>query len=165
MSKLLAISYDSMSKAEECLKRMQNLEHQYYADIKDAVIAEVKEDQKVKLHQTNNLTVTSAISGGFWGSFIGLLLTGPLGMLIIGGVTASLSALSARWTDYGISDPFMKDLSSHLKPGRAVVFVLLEDVTFDKLVAEIKPLKGDILHSSFSDKQIEALQMEYSEQH
>ena len=53
----------------------------------------------VELHQAVNATATGAVSGGFWGSLIGLLFLNPLLGLAVG---AAAGALSGRFTDYGI---------------------------------------------------------------
>ena len=150
MSQMLAIAYDSLTRAKIAEKKVRELEEEHHAIIEDIVIAEVTNVNEIKLHENDDLTTTSALSGGFWGAFIGLLFSGPLGMVVVGGISAALGALSANWVDYGISEKFINRLTKHLKPNKSVLFILLKEVEFTHLAEKIKPLKGEVMHSSFS---------------
>ena len=46
-------------------------------DMEDAVVAVKDETGKVKLNQIHNLTATGAVSGGFWGTLIGIIFLNP----------------------------------------------------------------------------------------
>jgi uncharacterized membrane protein len=115
----------------------------------DAVVV-IKDDKgKVKLHQSVNLTSAGAVSGGFWGSLIGLMFLNPLLGLAVG---ASAGAVSGALTDVGIDDNFMKELGATLTPGSSSLFVLLRNPTTapDKVLAELKGTGGTILKTSLS---------------
>ena len=61
-------------------------------------------------------------------------------------------------TDVGINDRFMKDLATEdLKPGEAVLFVLVRKVTGDKVLAELKGVGGRVLQTSLDHTREEAL--------
>src|SRR5262245_21614502 len=108
MSTLVVVGYDDQFKAEEVRLTLKKLQKDYLIDLEDAVVA-VKDPQgKVKLHQAVNLTATGAVSGGFWGSLIGLMFLNPLLGLAMG---ATAGAVSGALTDVGIDDKFMKELA------------------------------------------------------
>ena len=54
-------------------------------------------------------------------------------------------------TDYGINDAFMKDLSANLQPGNAALFVLIKEMTADKVLKEIQDAGGTVLKTSLDD--------------
>lgn len=163
MSQILAIAYDNLTRAKIAENKVKELEEEHHAIIEDIVIAEVTDINEVKLHEKDDLTTTSALSGGFWGAFIGLLFSGPLGMVVVGGISAALGALSANWVDYGISEKFINRLTKHLKPNKSVLFVLLKEVEFTHLAKKINPLKGEIMRSTFSKSKIAQLESTLSQ--
>src|SRR6516162_9702233 len=122
MSTLVVVGYDDPYKAEEVRLKLRKLQSEYLLDLEDAVVA-VKDDKgKVKLHQAINLTAAGAVSGGFWGSLIGLLFLNPVLGLAIG---AGAGAASGALTDVGINDKFMKELAGGMTPGSSALFVLV----------------------------------------
>ena len=147
MSTLVAIGYDDPFKAQEVRLMLAKMQKDYLIDLEDAVVA-VKDDKgKVKLHQAVNLTAAGAISGGFWGSLIGLIFLNPLLGLAMG---ATAGAVSGALSDVGIDDKFMKELAAQMNPGSSVLFILVRKATPDKVLDEIKGTGGKILKTSLS---------------
>lgn len=163
MSTLVAIIFKhDEDGAEKALHKLRRLESEYLIDLEDAVIARRREDGKVKLTQSVNLTSAGAWNGAFWGLLIGFLFTGPLGWLIVGGIGAGFGALAGYSTDYGIDDDFIKDLSKELEPCCSALFILIRRMTEDKVLEELQGAGGTIIKTSLSkdaDKKLqEALQ-------
>ena len=147
MSTLVVIGYDDPFKAQEVRLMLAKLQKDYLIDLEDAVVA-VKDDKgKVKLHQAVNLTASGAVSGGFWGSLIGLIFVNPLLGFAVGAATG---AVSGALTDVGIDDKFMKELAGQMTPGSSALFVLVRKSTPDKVLDEIKGTGGKILKTSLS---------------
>ena len=147
MSTLVAIGYDDPFKAQEVRLMLAKMQKDYLIDLEDAVVA-VKDDKgKVKLHQAVNLTAAGAISGGFWGSLIGLIFLNPLLGLAMG---ATAGAVSGALSDVGIDDKFMKELAAQMNPNSSVLFILVRKATPDKVLDEIKGTGGKILKTSLS---------------
>jgi uncharacterized membrane protein len=117
MSDLIVIGYEDKFKAEEVRTQLLKLQKEYLIDLEDAVVAVKNDEGKVKLHQIYNLTAAGALSGGFWGSLIGLIFLNPLLGLAAG---AGAGALSGALTDVGINDDFMKDLAATFKNGSSL---------------------------------------------
>jgi uncharacterized membrane protein len=147
MSTFAAIAYDEPHKAQEVRLALVKLQQEYLIDMEDAVVAVKNEEGKIKLHQAVNLTAAGAVSGGFWGSLIGLLFLNPLLGAAVG---ASAGAVSGALSDLGISDDFMKKLADSLQPNTSVLFVLVRKATPDKVVDEIKQYGGTVLQTSLS---------------
>jgi len=155
MSTLVVVGYDDQFKAEEVRLKLWKMQKDYLIDLGDAVVALKDQAGKVKLHQAVNLTAAGAVSGGFWGSLIGLLFLNPLLGLAVG---ATAGAVSGALTDVGIDDKFMKDLAATLKPGSSALFVLVRKSTPDKVLEELSGTGGKILKSSLSHEDEAKLQ-------
>ena len=135
MSDLVVIVYPSEQKAEEVRQRLIKLQTEYLITMNDAVIAVKNQAGDIKLNQLVNTTAIGAASGSFWGLLIGIIFLNPLIGVALG--TAS-GALGGALTDYGINDAFMKELAAKLQPGNAALFVLIKEMTADKVLREIQ---------------------------
>jgi uncharacterized membrane protein len=154
MSDLIAIVYPSEQKAEEVRQRLFQLQKEYLIKISDAVIAVKTEAGPVKLNQLVNTTAMGAASGSFWGLLIGILFLNPIIGVALG---AASGALGGALSDYGINDAFMKELSATIKPGNAALFVLIQQMTADKVLKEIKDAGGTVLKTSLDDSKEQLL--------
>jgi uncharacterized membrane protein len=95
-----------------------------------------------------NTTAAGAASGSLWGLLIGVLFLNPLIGVALG---VASGALGGALTDYGTNDAFMKDLAASLKPGDATLFVLIQNMTADKVLKEIQGAGGTVLKTSLDD--------------
>ena len=155
MSTFAAIAYDDPHKAHEVRLALVKLQQEYLIDMEDAVVAVKDDEGKLKLHQAMNLTAAGALSGGFWGTLIGLLFLNPLLGAAVG---ASAGAVSGALSDIGIDDNFMKKLADGLRPNTSVLFVLVRKATPDKVVEEIKQYGGTVLQTSLTHEDESKLQ-------
>lgn len=153
MADLVAIVYPDPFRAAEVMATLRRLQSQYLLDLEDAcvVVRDVDSD-KIKLEQAVNLTTMGAISGGFWGTLIGLLFLQPLLGAAVG---AAAGALSGKLSDYGINDAFMKELAERMRPGSSAIFMLIRRATKDKVEPEIARFGGHVLYTNL-DRSAEA---------
>jgi uncharacterized membrane protein len=155
MSTLVVIAYNEPFQAEEVRLKLRRLQRDYLIDLEDAVVAVKDAKGKVKLHQAINLTAAGAMSGGFWGTLIGMIFLNPLLGLAAG---ATMGAVSGALTDIGIDDNFMKELAGTMTPNSSVLFVLVRKATPDKVLEELKGTGGKILKTSLSHEDEARLQ-------
>jgi len=155
MANLVVIGFDDVYKAEEVRLALFKMQKEYLIDLADAVVAVKGEDGKVKLHQVHNLTAAGAISGGFWGTLIGMIFLNPLLGAAAG---AAAGAVSGALSDVGVDDKFMKELSGELEPGHSALFVLVRKSTPDKVLEELKGYGGTVLQTSLSHEDEAKLQ-------
>jgi uncharacterized membrane protein len=154
MSDLIAIVYPTEAKAEEVRQRLFELQKEYLIKVGDAVIATKTEAGKVKLNQLVNTTAAGAASGSFWGLLIGVLFLNPLIGVAVG---AASGAIGGALTDVGINDAFMKDLAGSLQPGNGALFVLVQEMTADKVLKEISSYGGVVLKTSLDETKEQVL--------
>jgi uncharacterized membrane protein len=148
MSDLIAIVYPSEAKAEEVRQRLIKLQKEYLITLNDAVIAVKTESGDIKLNQLVNTTARGAVTGSFWGLLIGVVFLNPLLGVAVG---AASGALGGALTDFGIDDSFMKGLAKSVQPGNAALFVLVKNMTADKVLREIQDAGGVVLKTSLDD--------------
>ncbi len=154
MSDLIAIVYPSEAKAEEVRQRLLELQKEYLIQIGDAVIASKTPAGKVKLNQLVNTTAAGAASGSFWGLLIGVLFLNPLLGVAVG---AASGAIGGALTDVGINDDFIKELAGNLQEGSAALFVLVREMTADKILKEISSFGGTVLKTSLDETKEQVL--------
>jgi uncharacterized membrane protein len=155
MSTLVVVGYDDPYKAQEIRLKLCKMQTEHLIDLEDAVVAVKDEKGKVKLHQAVNLTAAGAVSGGFWGSLIGLIFLNPLLGLAVG---ATAGAVSGALSDVGINDQFMTELAATMTPRSSALFVLVRHSTPDKVLEEIKGSGGKVLKTSLSHEDEAKLQ-------
>lgn len=139
MSSLIVISFPEEQLAFEMRASLAKLQKEYLIEMEDVVVVTKDDAGKVKLHQAMNLTAMGAMGGGFWGMLIGMIFLNPLLGAAVG---AGAGALSGRFTDIGIDDKFMKELSEHFKPGCSAIFILVKKATADKVLDGLEAFKG-----------------------
>jgi len=155
MADFVSIAYDDPHKALEVRLALVKLQKEYLIDMEDAVVAVKSEDGKIKLHQAHNLTAMGAVTGGFWGTLVGMIFMIPLFGMAVG---AAAGGLSGALSDVGISDDYMKELAESMKPNSSVLFVLVRKATPDKVVEELQKYGGKLLRTSLTHEDETKLQ-------
>jgi uncharacterized membrane protein len=162
MSDLVCVAYKERDTADQVLNELRQLQVEHLIDLEDACVVVRDDSGQVHLKQAVNLVAAGAASGGLWGGMLGLLvgivfmnpLLGWLGGAAIG---AGSGALSGKLADYGINDDFIKSLGSTIQPGSSALFVLVRQVTPDKVLPHVAKYGGTILKTSLSAEQDERI--------
>ena len=164
MSELIVIGFESEQRAEEVRDRLLSLQRTHIIRLEDAVIATKRENGGVKLSQIASPATSGALAGGFWGLLIGALFLMPHVGFFVG---AAGGGLAGALTDVGVDDGFMRELGEMLQPGSAALFLLVRQMTEDKVLDELKGIGGKVLRTSLDhskEQQLrEALEGELAE--
>ena len=72
-------------------------------------------------------------------------------------VGVASGAFGGAPSDFGIDDAFMKELSASLQTGNAALFVMIRNMTADKVLKEIKDAGGLVLTTSLDETKEKAL--------
>ena len=149
MSHLVVVGLPTVAEAEEVRYELAGLQQQHLISLEDAVVVERDKQGHVHLHQAVNLTTAGAISGGFWGSLIGLIVLNPLLGAAVG---AGVGAASGGLADMGISDNFMRELGHTLPEDSAALCLLVREVTLDRVLEKLESHvpHTELLHTSLS---------------
>jgi uncharacterized membrane protein len=169
VSTLVAATYPDQHRAEEVLATLRRLQSQQIVDLDDACIVTKNADGKLKLHQAVNLTGAGAAGGGTWGLLIGALFSIPLWFIPGAGlaalattvgtaaVGAGAGAIAGHFSDYGISDDFIKQLGREMQPNSSVLFILARNAQPDRIIPEVAKFGGTILRTNLSNDAEEKL--------
>jgi uncharacterized membrane protein len=141
--RLAAISFDDDLKAVEFMTAVTRLARDRRLSLHDAVFVVKRDDGKTYVRETKDLQPSStAIGAGLWSGLFGLLLGGPVGMLVAGGIGAGAGAVTAKVVDVGVTDEFVAQLREMVRPGTTTVAVLADDVDADAVLAELQRFEG-----------------------
>ena len=162
MASLTVWKFDTAEGADQALQKLQALAKQQLITISDAAtVSWPKGKKKPKTHQAQSTTGVGALSGAFWGMLFGLIFFIPFFGLAVG---AAMGALAGHFTDYGISDDFIKEVRSKVTEGTSALFLLTEQATIDKISDAFKGTKMELIQSNLSSDQEKALQASFGEE-
>jgi uncharacterized membrane protein len=155
MSELVALAFGTEEGAERMRDRLLGMQRERLITLSDAAVVKRNMDGKVKVKQATSLVGAGAFGGGFWGMLIGLLFFAPWLGLAVGAVTG---ALAGKFSDIGVDDKFIRDVGSTIKPGNSALFLLVDDVTPDRVMDELKDFEGvKVIRTSLSKEQEQRL--------
>ncbi|SDD48112.1 Uncharacterized membrane protein [Paracoccus isoporae] len=156
MSDLLVIAFDDEASGFELRAELVKLQSEYLIKLEDAVVVTRPEADDIQLHQALNLTTAGAVGGTFWGTLVGLLFLNPLVGAAVG---AGSGALAGYLTDYGINDDFMREVGNKVQPGGSAVFLLIREMTADKVLDRISEFhrRGRVIQTSLTKDEEEKL--------
>lgn len=156
MSNLIVVGFKDEFTADKALQELRELQKEHLVDLEDAAIVIRNKEGKIRIKQTQELTLGGALSGGFWGLLFGFIFFNPLlGWTV--GVLAG--AVSGALTDIGIDDNFIRDLGNTIAPSTSAIFVLVRRATPDKVLTELSKFEGKVLKTSLSNEDEAKLQI------
>ncbi len=148
MSDLVVLAFNTEDGATRMIGEVQSLQKQNLLKLEDAATVVRRQDGKAKVKQANNLVGAGAFGGAFWGMLIGLLFFMPWLGMAVGAITG---ALAGRSTDIGIDDDFIKSVSGTIKPGNSALFLMISEITPDRVMDELRGYPGvTVLRTSLS---------------
>ena len=151
-SSLVVLKFDTPEGADKALELAVSLQKQKLLELQDAAIVTwPKGKKKPKTRHLGDQTCTGAWYGAFWGMLFGLLFFMPLLGAAWG---AAVGALGGHFADYGIGREFIENVRAKVKEGTSALFLLLGQVTTDRVVEAFKAApKFEIIASNLSNEQ------------
>jgi uncharacterized membrane protein len=151
VSDLLVVEFPSEEKAQGVRDMLLAMRKEYLIEFGDAVVAVKDPSGSVKLSQL----FRPGAQGALWGSLIGLLSLNPLAGAARGATSA---AFGRALSDLGIDRDFMRQAARTLQSGNAALFLLIRQMTTDKVLGALHGVGGSVLRSSFDETKEKALQ-------
>jgi uncharacterized membrane protein len=160
-STLVVLKFDSPEGADKGLEIALTLQKQQLLQMLDAAIVTwPKGKKKPKTRHLTNLTCEGAWYGAFWGMLFGFLFFMPFLGAAIGG---AMGALSGHFAEYGIGSEFIEQVRGKVKEGTSAMFLLLGQVTTDRVVEAFKGApKFEIIASNLSHEQEDRLKAAFA---
>lgn len=154
MSQLLAIAYETPEAARRAADRVRKLARGRLLSVIDLVIAQRERNGKIVLDHTVDPVSNSVLGGAVLGSLIGYLTLTPL-VGIVGG--AAMGAVGGLIAERGLDDKFIRETAEKVAPGKAALFMLVNDIVMEKVAPALAEGGGDLLYSSLAGSVDEVL--------
>jgi uncharacterized membrane protein len=160
-SSLVVLKFDTPDGADQGLELAQSLQKQQLLQLLDAAIVTwPKGKRRPKTRHLGDLTAAAACDGAFWGLLFGMIFFVPFFGAAVG---AAMGALSGHFADYGIGKEFIDQVRSKVTEGSSALFLLLGQVTADRVVEAFKAApKFEIIASNLSHEQEEKLRAAFA---
>jgi uncharacterized membrane protein len=139
MSDLFVFAFDTETGAGEMRDALARLQKEHLITLEDAAVVVRNQDGKAKVKQAVNLVGAGAWGGAFWGMLIGLLFFAPWLGLAVGAITGET-----------------------IEPGHSALFLLVRDVTPDKVLERLEGFNPKVLQTSLSKEDEQKLREAFS---
>jgi uncharacterized membrane protein len=151
-SSLVVLKFESPEGADKALEIAAGLRKQHLLELLDAAtVVWPKGKKKPKTRHGGDMTCAGAWFGAFWGMLLGFIFFVPFLGAAMG---AAVGALSAHFADYGIGKDFIEQVRGKVKEGTSALFMLVGQVTPDKVVEAFKAApKFELIASNLTHEQ------------
>ena len=150
MNPLVVGVFTDALKAEQVRLDLLHMQKERLIELDEVVVAVRETTGKIILHHASHLTLPCALTGGFLGTLVGVILLNPVFAVLGLAAGTALGAASCSLTDIGVDDKFVEDLAEHLKPGTSALFALVKGGGADKVVEKINEYGGRVFQTSLS---------------
>jgi uncharacterized membrane protein len=144
MSHLVIDVFDNEGRAGDVLLDLVKERHEPFANMTDAVVLVRRADGSVRMPSMTHLTIAGAVSGGFLGSLLGVVLLNPVFALMGLAAGTFIGAFSGPLYRLGIGEDFMKELARHLRPGTSALCFLVRE-KLETALARMEGYGGKVL--------------------
>src|SRR5262245_28469361 len=146
---LVVLKFETPDGAEKGLELALSLQKQKLLQLVDvATVTWPRGKKKPKTRHAGDLTCAGACDGAFWGFLFGLIFFVPFLGAAVG---AAMGALGGHFADYGIGKEFLEQVRSKVTEGSSALFLLISQVTTDRVVEAFKGApKFEIIASNLS---------------
>jgi uncharacterized membrane protein len=160
-SSLVVLKFETPDGADKGLELAVSLHKQHLLELLDAATVTWPEGKsKPKTRHVGDLTCAGAWDGAFWGMLFGWIFFVPFLGAAFG---AAVGALSAHFADYGIGKDFLDKVRSKVTQGSSALFLLVGQVTTDRVIDAFKSApKFEVIASNLSKDQEEKLKTAFA---
>ena len=153
MNQLIVVAFDHLDDARAALRGLRDIEKEGLISFEDTAL--VERDANGTVHVRNEVsgtTETATVVGALIGGLVSFAFP-PLGIAI----GAAAGAAVGVALDRGVSGKFVDEVKETLKPGRSALFLVTKDFDADATIAALRDFRGDVIQSTLSDEDEEAL--------
>jgi len=162
-SRLIALVFDDMYKADEARAALRRMAGEAkLLELGETAMLVRQLDGKVSVSQDQNVVAKSQHVGHLVG-LVAAAATGTLPLIFVGTL---VGRLIGRFTDHGVTDRFVKEVTAKVLPGRSALLMLArsDPERREKVFDRLRPFNAEVLQSDLPpdlEKELnEALQQE-----
>jgi len=158
---LVVLKFHTPEGAGQGLDLALSLQKQQLLQLVDAAIVTWPQGKKKpKTRHAGDMTCAGACDGAFWGFLFGLIFFVPFFGAALG---AAMGAISGHFANYGIGREFIEQVRGKVTEGTSALFLLLGQVTVDRVVEAFKTApKFEVIASNLSVEQEERLKAAFA---
>jgi uncharacterized membrane protein len=162
MSTLTVFKFPTADGAKNMLDTVKQLQKEELITLLDAAIVTWPTGKKKpQTKQLNSMGGIGALQGAFWGMLFGLIFFVPFFGLAVG---ALMGGLAGHFTDYGISDDFIKKVRDQVTEGTSALFLMTANAVGDKVADRLKAFDFELISSNLSAEQEAKLREAFGEE-
>ena len=154
MNQLLVVAFDHFDDARTAMSTLRRLEHDGRISFEDTAL--VERDPDGTAHVKNEVSGTTEKAAAL-GAVVGAIVTFVF-PLVGAAVGAAAGALIGRAMDTGVSDRFVDEVKTTLRPGRSALFLVVRSSDLDATVAALRPFRGDVIQTTLPTEVEEAIE-------
>ena len=153
MNQLLVIAFDHFDDAKNAMANLRALERDGQIRFEDTAIVEREPDGTAHVrNEVSGTTETASAIGAAIGGLVTFVF--PLAGIALG---AALGALVGRSLDRGVSDTFVDEVKTTLRPGRSALFLVVKQSNADAAMAALRGFRGDVIQTTLDSDAEEGL--------
>lgn len=135
MSTLSVLRFSTADGARQMESAFLDLQERQLIVVLDAALLTWPQGERSpKTKQLHTLAGASALDETFWGMLFGLIFFVPF---FGSTISAAISALGGKFSDYGVDRTFIKQARATVTEGDSALFVLTNGTVQDKVVAAL----------------------------
>ncbi len=151
MATLTVFKFPTADGAKNMLDAVKALQKEQLITLQDAAIVTWPVGKKKpQTKQLVSMGGMGALQGAFWGMLFGLIFFVPFFGLAIG---ALMGGLAGHFSDYGISDDFIKKTREQVTEGTSALFLMTAHAVTDKVVERLKGSEFEIISTNMTLEQ------------
>lgn len=141
MATLTALTFHSLSSADEALAIVERLQRQGQMNVLDAATVQwPRRARKPEPHRQAD-TGRSRLDGSFWRLLFGIIFLAPR----FEATAAASGAVVSSLTDIGIDEVFIRDVRAHATPNTSALFMLSNGAVTDRVIEALDPLNPSVI--------------------
>jgi uncharacterized membrane protein len=153
MNQLIVIAFDHFDDARTAMRKLRDLERDGRIRFEDTAVVERDPDGKTHVkNEVSGTTETAAAVGAVIGAVLSFAFP-PAGAAIGAVLGAAVGALMGN----GVSDDFVDEVKTTIRPGRSALFLVVKESDADAVMAALRGFHGDILQTTLDTEKEEAL--------
>jgi uncharacterized membrane protein len=158
MNQLIVVAFDHFDDARTAMARLRSIEKEGRISFEDTALVERDPDGTTHVrNEVSGTTETATVVGAVVGGLLGFLF--PLLGAAIG---AAAGAAIGVALDRGVSDDFVDQVKTTLRPGRSALFLVTKEADADATVAALRDFRGEVIQSTLSEEAEQALRQALS---
>jgi uncharacterized membrane protein len=148
---LVVLKFDTPEGADQGLALAANLQKDHLLEVQDAATVTWPKGKKKPKTRHGQGACGGAWYGAFWGMLFGWIFFVPFLGAAFG---AAVGAFTVLFADYGIGNDFIDKVRSKVTEGSSALFLLVGQVTTDRVVEAFKAApKFEVIASNLSHEQ------------